>query len=35
VAVLVFVQVIGPVLLLAAVPAFMAVGVLWGAVYAE
>jgi len=35
VAVLVFVQVIGPVLLLAAAPAFMAVGVFWGAVYAE
>jgi membrane protein DedA with SNARE-associated domain len=34
-AVLAFVRVIGPVLLLAATPAFMAVGVLWGAVYAE
>ena len=34
-AVLALVRVIGPVLILAAAPAFMAVGVLWGAVYAE
>src|SRR6185436_12943176 len=34
-AVLALVRVIGPVLLLAATPVFMAVGVFWGAVYAE
>jgi membrane protein DedA with SNARE-associated domain len=34
-AVLALLRVIGPVLLLAAAPAFMAVGVVWGAVYAE
>jgi membrane protein DedA with SNARE-associated domain len=34
-AVLALLRVIGPVLLLAATPAFMAVGVAWGAVYAE
>jgi len=34
-AVLAFVRVLGPVLLLAATPVFMAVGVFWGAVYAE
>lgn len=34
-AVLALVRVIGPVLLLLAVPAFMLVGTLWGAVYAE
>ena len=34
-AVLALLRVIGPVLLLAAAPAFMAVGVIWGAVYAE
>jgi hypothetical protein len=33
--VLALVRVVGPVLLLAAVPAFMLVGTLWGAVYAE
>jgi membrane protein DedA with SNARE-associated domain len=34
-AVLAFVRVVGPVLLLLATPAFMAVGLIWGAVYAE
>jgi membrane protein DedA with SNARE-associated domain len=34
-AVLAFVRVLGPVLLLAATPVFMAVGVFWGAVYAS
>ncbi|HET6316219.1 MAG TPA: DedA family protein [Chloroflexota bacterium] len=34
-AVLALVRVIGPVMLLAATPAFMAVGVVWGAIYAE
>ena len=34
-AVLAVLRVIGPILLLAATPAFMAVGVAWGAVYAE
>jgi membrane protein DedA with SNARE-associated domain len=34
-AVLALVRVVGPVLLLAAVPAFMLVGTIWGAVYAE
>jgi membrane protein DedA with SNARE-associated domain len=34
-AVLAFVRVIGPLLLLAATPAFMVVGIAWGAVYAQ
>jgi hypothetical protein len=34
-AVLALLRVVGPVLLLAAAPAFIAVGVMWGAVYAE
>ncbi|MDQ3810949.1 MAG: DedA family protein [Chloroflexota bacterium] len=34
-AVMAVIRVIGPVLLLAAVPAFMAIGIVWGAAYAE
>jgi membrane protein DedA with SNARE-associated domain len=34
-AVLAFIHVIGPLLLLAALPAFMVIGVVWGAVYAQ